>query len=217
MAPKSASKAQLLAKNAELEAANRKLEEEILALRPLLRVVEAQKNTIRCQQQVISSLQKANGGVLGADRAWDFDAPEKEAPQYGDFADDPGGWAAVVAVPGGGEVELSGGAKGTTNNRMELIAAIKGLSKVPRGAKVKLVSDSQYVINGLQKGWAKSWRRNGWYKSDGKKALNPDLWKTLLELTEQRQLFYEWVRGHNGHRYNERCDRLAMQQAERLL
>ena len=90
MAPKSASKAQLLAKNAELEAANRKLEEEILALRPLLRVVEAQKNTIRCQQQVISSLQKANGGVLGADRAWDFDAPEKEAPQYGDFADDPG-------------------------------------------------------------------------------------------------------------------------------
>ena len=247
MAPKSARKAQLLAKNAELEAANRKLEEEILALRPLLRVVEAQKNTIRCQQQVISSLQKANGGVLGADRAWDFDAPEKEAPQYGDFADDPGeelpdiprpglymvytdgscigngsktapgGWAAVVAVPGGGEVELSGGAKGTTNNRMELIAAIKGLSKVPRGAKVKLVSDSQYVINGLQKGWAKSWRRNGWYKSDGKKALNPDLWKTLLELTEQRQLFYEWVRGHNGHRYNERCDRLAMQQAERLL
>ena len=174
-------------------------------------------------------------------------APEKEAPQYGDFADDPGeelpdiprpglymvytdgscigngsktapgGWAAVVAVPGGGEVERSGGAKGTTNNRRELIAAIKGLSKVPRGAKVKLVSDSQYVINGLQKGWAKSWRRNGWYKSDGKKALNPDLWKTLLELTEQRQLFYEWVRGHNGHRYNERCDRLAMQQAERLL
>ena len=236
MAPKSASKAQLLAKNAELEAANRKLEEEILALRPLLRVVEAQKNTIRCQQQVISSLQKANGGVLGADRAWDFDVPEKEAPQYGDFAVDPGeelpdiprpglymvytdgscigngsktapgGWAAVVAVPGGGEVELSGGAKGTTNNRMELMAVCVALETLKfDGCDVTVYSDSKYVVDAVNQRWVFGWEKKGFA---GKK--NPDLWMRFLRIYRRHGVRFVWVKGHASTVENNRCDQLAV-------
>lgn len=245
MVPKSATRAELRAMYDKAVLENRKLEEELQSLRPLLRVVEAQKETIRCQQEVITSLQTAGassgtGGQLAEDLPWGDDPPmaaspsgltgtSSDAPMPGLYAvytdgacigngcgSAPGGWAAIVVDPDKREKEFSGGINGTTNNRMELMAAIRGLSKVPRGAKVKLVSDSQYLINGLQKNWAKGWRANGWYKKDGGKALNPDLWQQLLELTEQRQMFYEWVRGHAGHSYNERCDRLATAEAERV-
>lgn len=237
MAPKSATRAELRALYNEAVMKNQKLEDELQSLRPLLRVVEMQKETIRCQQGVIDSLRAAgvspDTDVQLAEELPPNDTSVGEGPSvapkaglyilYTDgacigngYSSASGGWAAVIIDPDKAETEFSGGIKGTTNNRMELMAAVKGLSEIPRGAKVKLVSDSQYLINGLQKGWAKSWRKNGWYKSDGKKALNPDLWKTLLELSEQRQMSYEWVRGHAGHKYNERCDKLATAEAERV-
>lgn len=212
-------------------------ERELQALRPLLDVIEAQKKTIQAQQIVLSryegmNLQHPSDAIAPLPRHSEDAAPTEAAPnlkpKYGVYTvycdgacigngsqNAPGGWGTIVIDPDGKETELSDGVKGTTNNRMELLGAIAGLSAIPRGAMVKLVSDSQYVINGLQKGWAKGWRRNGWHKSDGQPALNPDLWDQLLQLAEQRQMSYLWVRGHNGHTYNERCDRLAVSAAQR--
>ena len=121
----------------------------------------------------------------------------------------PGGWGAIL-VYGAVEKELSGGEKSTTNNRMELTAVIEGLSALKEPCIVELYSDSKYVIDGLSKGWAVSWRKNGWKKADKKPALNPDLWETLLNLTERHQLHYHWVKGHADNPYNNRCDQLAV-------
>lgn len=121
----------------------------------------------------------------------------------------PGGWAAILVYKKT-EKEISGGEPQTTNNRMELTAAIKALEVLNEPCSVSLYSDSQYVINGITKGWAKTWRSKGWVKSDKKPALNPDLWEKLLGLCEVHEVKFVWVRGHDGNEYNERCDILAV-------
>ena len=123
----------------------------------------------------------------------------------------PGGWGAILEYQGV-EKEFSGGEPETTNNRMELTAVIAGLSALKEPCIVELYSDSKYVIDGLSKGWAVSWRKNGWRKADKKPALNPDLWEKLLELTEIHQLHYHWVKGHADNPKNNRCDELAVAQ-----
>ena len=123
----------------------------------------------------------------------------------------PGGWGAILEY-GGAEKELSGGEDSTTNNRMELTAVIRGLEALKEPCTVELYSDSKYVIDALQKGWAKGWRARGWIKSDKKPALNPDLWQRLLELTEIHQVHCHWVKGHADNPKNNRCDQLAVEQ-----
>ena len=127
----------------------------------------------------------------------------------------PGGWGAILAFQGI-EKELSGGESSTTNNRMELTAVIEGLSALKEPCIVELYSDSKYVIDGLSKGWAVSWRKNGWKKSDKKPALNPDLWEKLLDLTEIHQLHYHWVKGHAENEKNNRCDELAVAESKKF-
>lgn len=121
----------------------------------------------------------------------------------------PGGWGVVLRY-NGHEKELSGGEKETTNNRMELTAAIMGLSALKEPCKVRLVTDSKYVSDGITKGWAESWRKNNWRKADKKPALNPDLWEKLLDLIKEHDVIIDWVKGHAGHPENERCDQLAV-------
>ncbi len=121
----------------------------------------------------------------------------------------PGGWGAILIYKDVEKV-LSGGEDGTTNNRMELTAVIRGLQALKESCIVELYSDSKYVIDALQKGWAVSWRANGWKKADKKPALNTDLWEELLSLTEKHQLNYHWVKGHAENPYNNRCDELAV-------
>ena len=119
-----------------------------------------------------------------------------------------GGWGAVL-VYAGREKELSGGEKLTTNNRMELSAVIAALSALKEECEVTLTTDSQYVVNAIEKGWLDSWRNNGWRKSDKSHVQNVDLWEQLIELLERHKVSFVWVKGHNGHPYNERCDVLA--------
>ena len=126
----------------------------------------------------------------------------------------PGGWSAVI-VYGGAEKELSGGEAATTNNRMELIGAISGLGALKEPCEVTLYSDSKYLVDAVNLGWARSWTSRGWVKADKKPALNKDLWQKLLELLEIHKVTFVWVKGHAGHSYNERCDRLAVAEAER--
>lgn len=126
----------------------------------------------------------------------------------------PGGWGAVMRYKQY-EKELSGGEAETTNNRMEMTALIRALQSLKEPCEITLCSDSKYVIDGLEKGWAKGWRARGWRKSDKSPALNSDLWAQLLELTEQHVIHYKWIKGHAGHPENERCDRLAVEQSKR--
>ena len=121
----------------------------------------------------------------------------------------PGGWGAILSY-NCVEKELSGGERQTTNNRMELMGVISALQALKESCIVELYSDSKYVIDALSKGWAVSWRSKGWIKSDKKPALNSDLWKTLLELTEKHELHYHWVKGHAENEFNNRCDELAV-------
>ncbi len=127
----------------------------------------------------------------------------------------PGGWGAVL-VYGERERELSGGEAHTTNNRMELTAAIRALEALREPCDVLLTTDSKYLCDGLDKKWAEGWRRRGWKKSDGSPALNPDLWERLLSLCSTHRVTLSWIRGHAGHEYNERCDRLAVAAAEQF-
>lgn len=127
----------------------------------------------------------------------------------------PGGWGVILAYKEH-EREMSGGEKSTTNNRMELMAVIKGLQALKEPCVVELYSDSKYVIDGLQKGWAASWQKKGWIKSDKKPALNPDLWEILLELTAKHEMHYHWVKGHAENPKNNRCDELAVGEWKKL-
>ncbi|MCK4763146.1 MAG: ribonuclease HI [Candidatus Aminicenantes bacterium] len=120
----------------------------------------------------------------------------------------PGGYG-VVLLQGKDRQELSGGFRRTTNNRMELTACIEGLKTLKETSTVVLFSDSKYVVNGIEKGWAKRWRRNGWKRSIKAAAENADLWSQLLELCEKHQVEFSWVKGHAGNPGNERCDELA--------
>ncbi|MBQ2266087.1 MAG: ribonuclease HI [Clostridia bacterium] len=127
----------------------------------------------------------------------------------------PGGWGVVLRY-NGHEKELSGGERDTTNNRMELTAAIEGLAALKEHCKVRLVTDSKYVADGITKGWAQSWRKNNWRKADKKPALNPDLWEKLLNLINEHDVTIDWVKGHAGHPENERCDQLAVNYYKKL-
>ena len=127
----------------------------------------------------------------------------------------PGGWGAILRYKAH-EKELSGGEAETTNNRMELMALIAALEQLKEPCEIDRCSDSQYVINGLQKGWAKGWRARGWKKADKSPALNSDLWARLLDLSEAHTIHYNWIKGHAGHPENERCDRLAVEQSKRF-
>ena len=119
-----------------------------------------------------------------------------------------GGWGAILVYEGR-EKELSGGEPMTTNNRMELSAVIAALSALREPCEVKLTTDSQYVVNAIEKGWLDSWQKNRWRKSDKSHVLNVDLWEKLILLLDTHKVSFVWVRGHNGHPYNERCDALA--------
>jgi ribonuclease HI len=120
----------------------------------------------------------------------------------------PGGYGVILEY-GKHSRELSGGFRRTTNNRMELTAAIRALEALKEPCLVTLVSDSQYVLNGLSKGWARGWRAKGWRRA-GKTVPNWDLWRRLLELCEHHRVTCRWVEGHAGHEQNERCDELAV-------
>ena len=121
----------------------------------------------------------------------------------------PGGYG-VVMLFGDHRKELSGGFRRTTNNRMELLGAIEGLRALKDRCSVKLHTDSQYVVNAIEQGWAAKWKANGWMRNKKDKAINPDLWEQLLTLCQQHKVEFIWVRGHAGNKENERCDQLAV-------
>jgi len=120
----------------------------------------------------------------------------------------PGAYGVIMEYRGV-KKEFSGGYKKTTNNRMELRWVITGLSKLKKKSKVTIFTDSQYTINGIEKWWAKKWKANNWRKGDKKLATNSDLWGQLLDVLEKHEVNFYWVKGHNGHLENERCDELA--------
>ena len=119
--------------------------------------------------------------------------------------------AGIIGLP-----FLAGGEKQTTNNRMELTGVIQALKALKEPCVVELYSDTKYVIDALEKGWAKGWKARGWVKSDKKPALNPDLWEELLRLTELHQMSYEWVKGHAVNEYNNRCDEMAVEESRKF-
>ena len=127
-----------------------------------------------------------------------------------------GGWAAVIETTATGTVEESGGDPETTNNRMELTAALMALSAVPEGARVALYTDSQYLKNAFTKFWLPAWKKRGWKKADGEPVLNQDLWVQLDAAFAARQVQFHWVKGHAGNPRNERCDALARAEAEKF-
>jgi ribonuclease HI len=121
----------------------------------------------------------------------------------------PGGYG-VVLLHESARKELSGGFRRTTNNRMEILAAIMGLEALKSECLVDLYSDSEYVVNAMERGWARSWKAKSWRRSTGEPALNPDLWQRMLDLAERHVVTFHWVRGHAGDRENERADHLAV-------
>lgn len=120
-----------------------------------------------------------------------------------------GGYGAIL-VCGNQTREISGGFQLTTNNRMEIFAAIAGLEALATPSQVTLVSDSRYVVDSMALSWAKRWQANGWWRTKKERAVNADLWARLLALCERHHVVFKWVKGHAGHEQNERCDVLAM-------
>lgn len=125
-----------------------------------------------------------------------------------------GGYGVILRYKGK-EREISGGSPETTNNRMELTAVIEGLSALKEPCRVMLTTDSRYVVDSVNKGWLYSWKKNNWIKSNSKPVLNVDLWERLIPLLEMHDVTFIWVRGHDGHPENERCDRLAVAQRDK--
>ncbi|MCF0138125.1 MAG: ribonuclease HI [Oscillospiraceae bacterium] len=125
----------------------------------------------------------------------------------------PGGWGSILMYKEHYR-EMSGGESETTNNRMELTGVISALRALKEPCVVELYSDSRYVIDALDKGWARTWRKNGWRRADRKPALNSDLWQELLELADMHELRCHWVKGHAENEYNNRCDALAVAQRD---
>ena len=144
--------------------------------------------------------------------------PKKEVALFCDGAcsgnPGPGGWGTILRY-GAQERALCGGAADTTNNRMELTALLEGLRALKEPCAVRVVTDSRYVANGINKGWARGWQRNGWRKSDKTPALNADLWEALLGEIGRHEVTVTWVRGHSGHPENERCDQMAVEQVKK--
>ncbi|HBR32361.1 MAG TPA: ribonuclease HI [Clostridiales bacterium] len=127
-----------------------------------------------------------------------------------------GGYGVILEYDGR-EKELSEGFAETTNNRMELTAAIVGLEALKQPCEVTLYSDSKYLVYAIEKGWLKSWRAKNWKKSDGKQVLNIDLWERLIPLIEKHRVSFVWVKGHDGNKYNERCDTIATTAADKII
>jgi ribonuclease HI len=125
----------------------------------------------------------------------------------------PGGYGAVIKE-GNSRIELSGGYRLTTNNRMEIMACLKALGTLKIKSRVVLFTDSQYVANAVEKGWAIKWRSKNWMRDRNNKALNSDLWSELLKILEKHDVVFRWVRGHAGNPENERCDVLAKKAAQ---
>ena len=128
----------------------------------------------------------------------------------------PGGWCAILRYNGVEKV-ISGGEKATTNNRMELSAVLFGLRALKEPCHITLQSDSKYVLDSISKGWVYGWQKKGWKKSDGKPALNVDLWQQLLAEIAKHEIEYIWIKGHAGHPENERCDAQAVKESEKFL
>ena len=128
----------------------------------------------------------------------------------------PGGWGAILRYKGT-DKEISGGEAQTTNNRMELTAVIEALKLLKEPCEVTLWTDSKYVADGLGKGWAAGWKKNGWKKADKKPALNPDLWDELLNLNDKHTITIQWIKGHASHPENEKCDRMAVAESQKYL
>lgn len=126
----------------------------------------------------------------------------------------PGGWGTILRYKGV-EKELSGGERETTNNRMEMTAVISGLKALTEPCEVDIYTDSKYVCDSVIKGWVYSWQKNNWRKADKKPALNVDLWEELLVLLEKHNVTFHWLKGHNGHPENERCDALAVAETQK--
>ena len=126
----------------------------------------------------------------------------------------PGGWAAILSY-NGHERELSGGEPATTNNRMELIAAISALEALKEPCEVKLWTDSQYLARAVNEGWLAGWKRRGWRRKEGE-LKNPELWQALDTLLARHKVSFNWLKGHDGHEYNERCDALAVAQRDKF-
>lgn len=127
----------------------------------------------------------------------------------------PGGYGAILIYKGI-EKEISGGELNTTNNKMEIMAVIKGLEYLKEPCEVTVYSDSAYVVNTIEKGWIYSWQKNNWVKSDKSKVKNIDLWTKMLELMEVHDIKFVKVKGHADNEYNNRCDRLAVKESEKL-
>ena len=123
----------------------------------------------------------------------------------------PGGWGAILTYKSK-ELELSGYEAETTNNRMELTAVIEGLSALNEPCNVTVYSDSKYIVDSIEKGWLDNWRQRGWKNSQKETPPNLDLWQRLVVLLDKHKVAFEWIRGHQGHQYNERCDKLAVAQ-----
>ncbi|MGB9791988.1 MAG: ribonuclease HI [Thermacetogeniaceae bacterium] len=128
----------------------------------------------------------------------------------------PGGWAAVL-IYNGHRKEISGGAEETTNNRMELTAVIEALKALKEPCKVRVYSDSAYLINAFNQGWIERWQKNGWMNSKKEKVENVDLWKALLELTAVHEVEWHKIKGHDGDAFNERCDELARRRIAEII
>lgn len=127
----------------------------------------------------------------------------------------PGGYGAIL-IYNGIEKEISGGEKNTTNNKMEMLAVIKGLEMLKEPCEVEVYSDSAYVVNSIEKGWIDSWKKNGWKKADKKPVKNIELWEKLLDLMQKHKVTFLKVKGHADDELNNRCDRLAVMEREKL-
>lgn len=128
----------------------------------------------------------------------------------------PGGWCAILQYKDHTKT-LCGGRFDTTNNQMELTAVLEGLKSIKETCKVTIYSDSKYVVNAVEKGWVDSWRNKNWRKSDGKPAKNQDLWKPIVELLDKHDVTFQWIKAHNGNRFNEEADRIAKLETQKII
>lgn len=162
---------------------------------------------------------RKSSGPVSSEKAQRLSRQDEVQPEVtiytdGGCIDNPGrGGYGVVLLYKNHRMELSGGFRRTTNNRMEILAAIKGLEALKQRCKVTVFSDSQYLVNAIEQGWALRWQAHGWWRNRKEKAINPDLWERLLELCGRHDVKFRWVRGHAGVPENERADELAREAA----
>lgn len=174
----------------------------------LLELAPALYEALGAEQDASPTLAEQIAGLLAAGQVVIFTDGSAD-PHTG-----VGGYAAVLRY-GKARKEIAGGFRQTTNNRMEIRACIEALRLLKRPSEVVLFCDSQYVVNAMTRGWARSWQANGWLRKEGQPAENADLWAQLLALCEKHQVKFQWVRGHNHAPENERCDLLALQARQR--